>query len=872
MSSPKSYSSFQDQDLSSWQQDLAELLTQVVGQEISPAKISHRLVFITALSALLMGVMYADGQVAESEKQQLKSLIGHFIPSSSGIGQLMRSILLNVQQKKIYANRNALSQLTQKLSESEKLLIVGLCYELAAADGDIAAKESQYIEAVSNVLSIDSKYLSRLRGDHQNTNDETLGEVHTLLDPQYFQGLDPAFARAASIIRTKLVKNKVCGTSNKVSPVSYLKLQSFKELNKKLVEIAAKLLSISQDCQKQNILSQAITDEACQLLGKLQSQEFRIVVIGEFSQGKSTLLNALLGIEIQPVRAIPCSGVVTILRYGKQQRVTCRYKDGQEEEISPDQYQEMASISEQAALSNIAEELSKSKIAEIIFEHPSLELCQHQVSIIDSPGLNEHPERTLITQKLLKNADAAIFLANASRLFTQGERELLLNLRSQLRQDSLAQPAENLFVLINFIDLLRREQDKDQVRRSAEAFLQGSTPIISDSRKLHFISAQAALDAILEGEKSEYLDSFREFTVALQDFLTEDKGSLIVRKMVSNVQNLIFEIKTSLHQTETFLEGQVSLSEADQRQILEQIGVVSGREVKLRLIQEEIADEVLDAIGDSWKSWADGIEDRIAEKSAAWTSEAEEKSKIMQDYANQFIQNISSDLDEWLNSSVKSEILSPAIQELDEIIFENLHSIHENLKLIDLASGSSLSQTFDLSLANFGINLCFDSCLDQSLTEEESGLFGNMGVIGGIGIVGGILSAVGIASLPLLAAGAVIGWLLGGNSDEIYSKMKQEVYDKGFEKFCDSLDEVYRKIIDHSVQALNLRFETAIEAMDYSIHILDQLLEKQQSIYQATLESKNAQKRFIQEQYPRLDEIEAQVNSCLKLSTNGKTK
>ena len=142
------------------------------------------------------------------------------------------------------------------------------------------------------------------------------------------------------------------------------------------------------------MLSPNLTEEVTKISRNLQSQCFRVAVVGEFSKGKSTLLNALLGEEIQPVRDIPCSGTVTILKYGSQRRVICRYKDGREEEISPTQYQDKASISEDAALGSCEDEIINSEIKEIIFEHPELELCRNGVEIIDSPGLNEQAERT----------------------------------------------------------------------------------------------------------------------------------------------------------------------------------------------------------------------------------------------------------------------------------------------------------------------------------------------------------------------------------------------------------------------------------------------------------------------------------------------
>ncbi|MDF5724968.1 MAG: dynamin family protein [Rhizonema sp. PD37] len=217
------------------------------------------------------------------------------------------------------------------------------------------------------------------------------------------------------------------------------------------------------------------------------------------------LLNALLGEEIQPVREIPCSGVVTVLKYGLHKRVICRYKDGREEEIPCEQYQLKATISEDAAIGCLSEELAHSEIEEIIFEHPDLELCSSGVEIIDSPGLNEHPDRTKVTQRLLKDTDAAIFLTNASRSLTQGERDLLLDLKTQLNHGQQNESANNLFVVGNFIDLVRSEKGREQVRQRIERFVLGENPVVTGNNRVHLISAQAALDAILQGTDNEYL-------------------------------------------------------------------------------------------------------------------------------------------------------------------------------------------------------------------------------------------------------------------------------------------------------------------------------------------------------------------------------
>ena len=173
---------------------------------------------------------------------------------------------------------------------------------------------------------------------------------------------------------------------------------------------------------------------------------------------------------------------------------------------------------------------------------------------------------------------------------------------------------KNLFVLVNFMDLLRREKDQVEVKELFKRFLQGDSPIIADSQRLHFISAQSALDSILEGRRDEFLSSFESFTDALQTFLTCERGNLVLQQIGGRLQGLVDESRAGFKQTGHLLEGRVNLSEKERGKIIGHIGEASGREFKLRLLHDELMEESIDAIVESWEKWADGIGERIAEK------------------------------------------------------------------------------------------------------------------------------------------------------------------------------------------------------------------------------------------------------------------
>ena len=58
-------------------------------------------------------------------------------------------------------------------------------------------------------------------------------------------------------------------------------------------------------------------------------------VVGEFKQGKSSLVNALLGSTVCPVDDDFATSAITLVRYAEQVSVVVRHKDGEEVVSTP---------------------------------------------------------------------------------------------------------------------------------------------------------------------------------------------------------------------------------------------------------------------------------------------------------------------------------------------------------------------------------------------------------------------------------------------------------------------------------------------------------------------------------------------------------
>ena len=62
-------------------------------------------------------------------------------------------------------------------------------------------------------------------------------------------------------------------------------------------------------------------------LDRIQNSATTILVCGEFKRGKSTFVNALIGRNICPTDVDICTSVVSVIKYGLEEKVTRTYGD-----------------------------------------------------------------------------------------------------------------------------------------------------------------------------------------------------------------------------------------------------------------------------------------------------------------------------------------------------------------------------------------------------------------------------------------------------------------------------------------------------------------------------------------------------------------
>ena len=834
-----------------------DLLSRITGQKFTQRDIIPQFVFLATLVTILSGVIYVDLTVTEAEKQRLQETLNQFIPAGEDLHQLMQLTMKGVGQHKIYNNPRELMPLIASLSKAQRLLIIGFGYEISAADGNMDIAEKKYLQIAANRLGIEPKHLAVLEATFSNQEDvkpDDLAEVQSLLDAARFHELDTLFVKAASEL-VAMLTNEVEPVATQQHFSAYQQLNDFQKHQQQIDNLCFQVYNIIKDCADKDFLPPTLVKEIKAVSNKLQSQRFRVAVIGEFSQGKSTLLNALLSQEIQPVRAVPCSGTVTVFRYGEQKRIVCHYKDGRKEEILFEEYKEKAAISKQAALGYRSEDLESFEVEKIIFESPDFNLCKSGVEILDSPGLNEHPQRTAITQKLLKETDAAIFLTNATRLLPENEKELLQDIVVQLNRGQENKPAENLFILVNFMDLLDNEEDINDVKQRLNNFINSKSQLLKGETRSHYISAKTALKSILNGTDNEHLQAFQDFVNHLEQFLIFERGKIKINQAIVKIHELINSSLDGLEQSVEILDGRIKFSETERQEIIEKIGEASGRYIKIRILGEQTIEQATQEAKKSWNKWQEGLKNRLIQKSQNWTSlhnPSSNQKKLITDYSNCFNRDLKNAIDFWGNHELAKSILEGAIKILKTKIEIELEAVKASFQNIEQQVKTNLCEQVKFS----------NNDIKDDFTVGGGGIMGGLG-IGALAAGLLLLTPLGLVAVVGGSIAAALGSFFGLellDLDTLTEQIKVKVLESGFQNFEKSKDENSEKLHEIVESVIDNEIQAASQVIEQVISSYENLLEQQDKVHQATLEQRNPEKAWIAQKCEQLKQLQIKIN------------
>ena len=239
---------------------------------------------------------------------------------------------------------------------------------------------------------------------------------------------------------------------------------------------------------------------------------FRIVFVGGFSRGKSTVVNALLGEKILPSKLSPTTAVITIVRYGEDKQATIFYKDKQmkPETVPIERLREFVIIPKGGHTEDSLGSRIDTPIEKIEISYP-FDLCRNGVEIVDTPGLDDDYSRNKIVMGYLPNSDAAVVVLSSQQVLTEDETRLI-------EEELIPRGFSHIFYLINFADEPMSSEEKKQVMSRFRR-------IIGSEERTFLVSAKQSLEAKIRGDMDDpYLRVFSEFEKDLESFVVKERG------------------------------------------------------------------------------------------------------------------------------------------------------------------------------------------------------------------------------------------------------------------------------------------------------------------------------------------------------------
>ena len=527
---------------------------------------------------------------------------------------------------------------------------------------------------------------------------------------------------------------------------------------------------------------------------QLKSDTFKIIIMGRFKNGKSTLLNALLGGTTRPVELdghkgpmvvddLPATATLTGVSYAEEPYVRAVSFDGETESWP------LAKYLQESTLGTDENESQRrfQSVKEFEMGYPAV-LCKEGILVYDSPGLDEHTTRTLITREATKRCDAAIIVYRSDVLMGQSEL---------VDAGSVVADGTKLFTVVN---LWGNRQPDDRLRgyvwnKYVRDQLGGATWNNQDlsQRDIYFVNADRARDGRYEADDDEVESSgLADFERAIAKFLLDERQRVHLEKFVTQASNLskTIDLQISQRQKAAHLDREkLKIAYID---AIPKLTAIRTRPAKLANVFEQYRGEAEKTVLRSFDVTIARIENELSNHLMSEALPSGEKftrvwrqKKLQEEAANVVSDFVRTRIEQWGSHDIKAE-LEPLLERLTDDIEDEVAAVARQFDEIRVqlgwvgpeTTGSVIGTTERVVSAVAG--LVFGDIVGVA-TGGAGGLRGAAGSIGGAIGTGIILGLLGVTAAPilvpaLLVASVVFGMLAGGAGleDRVKKKLLEE--------------------------------------------------------------------------------------------------
>ena len=404
-----------------------------------------------------------------------------------------------------------------------------------------------------------------------------------------------------------------------------------------------------------------------ELIRRLESDRLRVLVIGRFSAGKSTLLNALLGESVLPASPTPTTGVLCDIRYADEghKKATLFPKPGMGPGGSGEPFEVRITdlkkeLEHYVRIDHFGDsETSRFQRAEIYWP---LEMCRHGVDLIDTVGLDDPDSRDEVTLRQAASADAILYCMKSQDAYSAKDKQVLGMLQSL--------GYSSLFFVITYWDHIRASAAMGEMTEEqfAAVQLRNLAPWTElDKNGIKFVDSKSALLARMGNDAPKLAASgILEVEEALYRFLSEEKGraklltSLRCLRALSRTVRTVVPSRIGLWQTSA-ADLERRYKEAEQplrtleatRQAMVASVAIAIRDIAIEA--RDLGERYFLGLPDQVKAWAETYE---IQGSVGFPPTKNNITPVVEEVAGHLKEKMQEDIGRWAGSTLSAMVIA----------------------------------------------------------------------------------------------------------------------------------------------------------------------------------------------------------------------
>jgi small GTP-binding protein len=371
------------------------------------------------------------------------------------------------------------------------------------------------------------------------------------------------------------------------------------QLRTEFLDHVSELFSKLQTEEITNLLgpefSQKIRTAKKQLEDRLRG-DFRVVVMGDFKRGKSTLVNALLETPLAPTNITPETVTINEIAYGEKLEAQICLADHGRIRLKPG---EIAS----EMLIPIMEDLTEKdkNVSHLEIKAP-IEWLKN-ANLVDTPGLGDVlAQFDGQVQNYLNQADAVVYLISAISPLSETETNFL-------RLSIAPQDFPKIIFVVNMLDLAQSNENVEKVlshvtekvtRLFPHAQIYGLSAFDEVCRLNHEPRPNSELAPILEMNFREFRSTLQNSILLDRNLIQLDRAGDLLRLTTADFEHSIALLSAVLNQKQTELA----------RSLAELTGANSEIVSRIAGYKQDFRDQIT-RLGEQSVGWINEFLDRI---------------------------------------------------------------------------------------------------------------------------------------------------------------------------------------------------------------------------------------------------------------------